>query len=92
MKHLRNLTLASAKHLLKQGHISKATHKKIIKKAGGKMPVDEPMPDEASAAAMGALSLPPAAMMAPGDMMSPPAPMGSPAPPQGMLGPMLGGM
>lgn len=32
---LKNLTLASAKHLMTQGHISPSTHKKIVKKAGG---------------------------------------------------------
>lgn len=30
---LRNLTLASAKHLASQGHITAAHHKRIIKKA-----------------------------------------------------------
>jgi len=31
--HLSNLTLASAKHLLSQGHISQRQHSGIIKKA-----------------------------------------------------------
>jgi hypothetical protein len=48
---LRNLTLASAKHLLTQGHISEAKHKTIVKKAK-KAPqavmAGPPMADEAS--------------------------------------------
>ena len=44
--NLRNLTLASAKHLVAQGHITSAQHKRIVKKAGGKMPKppEEPEP------------------------------------------------
>lgn len=32
---LKNLTLASAKHLVSQGHITPAHHKRIVKKIGG---------------------------------------------------------
>lgn len=32
MQHMRNLTLASAKHLLGQGHITQQQHDHIVKK------------------------------------------------------------
>lgn len=36
-KHLHNLTLASAKHLHNQGHITKAQHDMIVGKASSAM-------------------------------------------------------
>lgn len=57
---LRNLTLASAKHLVSQGHISGAHHKRIVKKVGGKMKAPAAAPvidDTASQAAFGALNI-----------------------------------
>ena len=44
---LKNLTLASAKHLMTQGHISPGSHKKIVKKvkaAGHQQPMPQPTP------------------------------------------------
>lgn len=38
MKHLRNLTLASAKHLLSQGQISQQHHDTIVSKIPKKKP------------------------------------------------------
>lgn len=40
---MRNLTLASAKHLLQQGHISPTQHRKIVRKA---KTAPSPMADE----------------------------------------------
>ena len=45
MSRMRNLTLASAKHLLTQGHITPAHHQKIVAAAGlPKMPMLPKMP------------------------------------------------
>lgn len=57
---LRNLTLASAKHLVSQGHISSAHHAKILKKAKIKA-APGPMPamklaDETGPGAFGSLN------------------------------------
>jgi hypothetical protein len=47
--HMRNLTLASAKHLLSQGHINKAQHDKIASAvaipAAPKLPTIPKMPN-----------------------------------------------
>lgn len=41
MQHLRNLTLASAKHLLTQGHITPAHHARIVSSVSGAAAVSE---------------------------------------------------
>lgn len=83
MKHLRNLTLASAKHLVSQGHISSAQHRKIVKKVkAAPAPMDAEMPPEAMMGQLGPAAAP---------MVPPSAPMAASGA-AGMLGPMLQGM
>lgn len=66
---LRNLTLASAKHLLGQGHISPSQHKRIAKKMKA-----APMPEEPLEQPPGSLS----------PMVAPPMGMLPGLPPEGM--------
>jgi hypothetical protein len=55
---MRNLTLASAKHLLTQGHITPAHHQKIVAAAGlPKMPTMPKLPKMQKAASGGFGSL-----------------------------------
>jgi hypothetical protein len=70
---MRNLTLASAKHLVTQGHISNAQHKRIVKKVAvgrmtppavnSQMMMDPQQPQQPPAmppgAGMGMLGVPP---------------------------------
>ena len=58
MSRMRNLTLASAKHLLTQGHITPAHHAKIVAAAGlPKMPMMPKLPKMQKAAQGGFGSL-----------------------------------
>ena len=58
MSRMRNLTLASAKHLLNQGHITPAHHQKIVAAAGlPKMPMMPKLPKMQKAAPRGFGSL-----------------------------------
>jgi hypothetical protein len=66
---MRNLTMASAKHLLSQGHISKPHHAKIMAKAGS-------VPGAPKPPALGAMA--PAPKVPKMTAMAPPAvPMGA---------------
>ena len=63
MSRMRNLTLASAKHLLTQGHITPAHHAKIVAAAGlPKMPMMPKLPKMQKAAQGGFGSLAKGAM------------------------------
>ena len=63
MSRMRNLTLASAKHLLTQGHITPAHHAKIVAAAGlPKMPMMPKLPKMQKAAQGGFGSLDKGAM------------------------------
>lgn len=58
MSRMRNLTLASAKHLLSQGHITQAHHNSIVKAAGAPTMPKMPTMPQAPAGAFGALAKP----------------------------------
>jgi hypothetical protein len=73
--HMRNLTLASAKHLLSQGHITPAHHAKII--AAASIPKMLTMP-KMPAGPFGALAKKPA--------VPPPVPAGMPGAPAAVPG------
>lgn len=64
---LRNLTMASAKHLLNAGHITAAHHSKIMKKVAAPAAPQTP----------GAMAPPPPAMKMQAGAPSPAVPMGA---------------
>ena len=74
---LRNLTMASAKHLLSSGHITPQHHAKIMKKVG--------VPGAPKPPALGAMSPGPKMMPRAGSPMGAPVDAGS-APPPAMMG------
>jgi hypothetical protein len=60
MSRMRNLTLASAKHLLSQGHITPAHHQRIVAAAmaAPKLPTAPKMPKMPKPAGFGSLGKP----------------------------------
>jgi len=88
MSRMRNLTLASAKHLLNQGHITPAHHQKIVAAAGlPKMPMMPKLPkmqQKAAPGGFGSLAKGAGPMMQQGQAPIPGVSGGPPVIPPGM--------